>query len=322
MEIVRYKPEMQEEWDKFVEGARNGTIFHTQKFLSYHPPGKLEDCSLLFRHKKIMAVLPAAVVKEEEKVILRSHPGSSYGGVILSHKSDSAIAVDVLNGLIGFAERESFDSIQIDMAPSIYQSYPCEEIDFALSHLGFKIKYLELSSAIFLSDSMEKWWAIFRSDTARSITKALENPDIEVRDSEDWESYWKILEENLKRHGAKPAHTLEEMLRIKELFPDRIKFTASYLDGKMTAGVICFVCNSRAFLTFYHAQDYEYQQYRSLNLILYRLMEWGQGEGFQYLVLGISTEERGQKINWGLFRFKEGFGGRGVLRRHYVLELR
>jgi len=59
-----------------------------------------------------------------------------------------------------------------------------------------------------------------------------------------------------------------------------------------------------------------------LNLILYRLMEWGQGEGFQYLVLGISTEERGQKINWGLFRFKEGFGGRGVLRRHYVLELR
>jgi len=319
---IRYKAEMQKEWDDFVWESRNGTIFHTQKFLSYHSPGKFEDCSLLFKNKeKIMAVLPAAILRNKE-VSLRSHPGSSYGGLILSHKADSVIALEVLRLLIEFAKKSDYSVLQIDVAPSIYQNYPCEELDFALHHLGFEYAYLELSSAIYLPEGEEKWWGIFKEDTARSITKALENNYIEVRESGDWECYWKILEENLKRHNAISAHSLEEILKLKKLFPDKIRLTASYLDNRMTAGVVCFMCNKRAFITFYHAQDYEYQQYRSMNLILYRLMEWGFREKYEYMVLGISTEEKGQKINWGLFRFKEGFGGRGVLRRHYRLELK
>ena len=319
---IKYKAEMQEEWDDFVWKSRNGTIFHTQKFLSYHPPGKFEDCSLLFKDKgKIMAVFPAAVLREKE-VLLRSHPGASYGGLILLHKADSAVALEVLKGLIEFAKKLGCSAIQIDVAPSVYQNYPCEEIDFALHHQGFKYAYLELSSAIYLPEGELKWWAMFKDDTARSITKALADNQIKVRESEDWEYYWEILKENLKRHSTTPAHSLKEILKLKELFPDKIRLTASYLDNKMIAGVVCFVCNKRAFITFYHAQDYEYQQYRSMNLILYRLMEWGFEKKYKYMVLGISTEERGQKINWGLFRFKEGFGGRGVLRRHYRLELK
>ena len=50
-------------------------------------------------------------------------------------------------------------------------------------------------------------------------------------------------------------------------------------------------------------------------------MQWGHEHGYRYLNLGISTEDGGRVINWGLFRFKEGFGARGVVRKYYRLEI-
>jgi lipid II:glycine glycyltransferase (peptidoglycan interpeptide bridge formation enzyme) len=47
-------------------------------------------------------------------------------------------------------------------------------------------------------------------------------------------------------------------------------------------------------------------------------MEWGLKNGFLYLDWGISTEGKGSRVNTGLFQFKEGFGGHGVLRESYL----
>jgi hypothetical protein len=60
---------------------------------------------------------------------------------------------------------------------------------------------------------------------------------------------------------------------------------------------------------------------RPLNLIFAYLMEWGRKNGFFYLDWGISTEAKGSRINGELFRFKEGFGGHGVLRECYLYEV-
>ncbi|MDZ7413397.1 MAG: GNAT family N-acetyltransferase, partial [candidate division KSB1 bacterium] len=60
MEITRYQDQHAEEWDRFVWAANNGTIFHTRRFLSYHPPGRFEDHSLVFKKRgRVLALLPA-----------------------------------------------------------------------------------------------------------------------------------------------------------------------------------------------------------------------------------------------------------------------
>ena len=49
IEILKYSHNMNHEWNQFVSDSFNGTIFHTQKFLSYHIDRQFEDCSFVFK---------------------------------------------------------------------------------------------------------------------------------------------------------------------------------------------------------------------------------------------------------------------------------
>jgi hypothetical protein len=90
MNVEIYTPARKEEWDEFVEKSVNGTFMHSRQFLSYHTPGKFKDCSLLFfDNNKLLAVFPAADV---EGKCLKSHPGATYGGLVVSERC-SAIAL-------------------------------------------------------------------------------------------------------------------------------------------------------------------------------------------------------------------------------------
>ncbi|HDM75384.1 MAG TPA: GNAT family N-acetyltransferase [Deltaproteobacteria bacterium] len=322
IEIVEYNPEMQKLWDDFVWNSRNGTIFHTQRFLAYHPPGRFRDCSLLFHKKnRIACVLPGALTTKSENLIYRSHPGSSYGGPVLAFDTDLRFVIEALEIFIYYLSQRGFHSIEMRLPPRVYQRYPSGELDFALTYLGFKVVNMELSTAIYLNDK-KNWWKRFRDDTARSIRKALKTNNLTVKETDDWAHYWKVLTDVLQeRHGVSPTHSLDEILTLRQLFPDRIRLFTGYVNGELAAGIVVFVCNSKALHTFYFAQKYEYQEFRVLNLLIYKIMEWGHDHGFAYLNLGISTEDNGKLINWGLFRFKEGFGGRGVVRRYYTLNL-
>ena len=66
--IQKYKQSDIEVWDKFIKQSNNGTLFHTQKFLSYHPTDRFLDNSLIFQKKgNIISVLSAAIKKEKGK---------------------------------------------------------------------------------------------------------------------------------------------------------------------------------------------------------------------------------------------------------------
>ena len=43
--IIKYDKEYQSEWDNFVIGSDNGTIFNEMKFLGYHDNDKFIDNS-------------------------------------------------------------------------------------------------------------------------------------------------------------------------------------------------------------------------------------------------------------------------------------
>ena len=80
--IKKYRNNYSNVWDNFIKNSNNGTIFHTQKFLSYHLQRRFNDHSLLFYSEKtLVAVLPAAAISINNKLELRSHPGASYGGI-------------------------------------------------------------------------------------------------------------------------------------------------------------------------------------------------------------------------------------------------
>jgi hypothetical protein len=315
MEIIKYKNKYKQEWDSFIDKSKNGTLFHTRRFINYHPVDRFEDSSLIFKKKNWVSVIPATIQNIEGEIVFKSHPGASYGGPIFNNSTGLRTTLDVVESLINYATDEGFSAIEMRLPPRVFHVHPSEDIDYALWYLGFEVVSTELSSAVRIEDSDN-----FRSDTARSIVKARKSGII-VKDSSDWDYYWKILNQNLTKYRTKSTHTLQEIKKLLKLCGDSIKLKGAYLDDQLIAGTVVFWCNGVAAHTFYIAQDYDYQKLRPLNLIFAELINELRDSGYRYLNFGISTESAGRAINDGLFRFKEGFGARGVVRRYYRKEL-
>lgn len=321
VKVINYIDSYADHWDQFVGNSRNGTIMQERRFIGYHGATRFNDCSLMFydMREKLLAVMPAAVRKTEEKIFC-SHPGASHGGVVVNHSFCARDALSLAQTLIENCRAGGFKAIEIKPVPRIYQQWPCDEIDFALRHCGFIPVDTELATVLPLGEITPE--SNFISKTAIRNARKAEKAGVKVKEAVDYAAYWGILEENLsRRHGARPTHTLGEIKELISRYPDNIKLVAAYYQERMISGVVLFLLNSRVMNCFYIAQDYNYQQIRPLNLIFYRLIDWGIKNGYHYLDWGISTENKGRLVNHGLFRFKEEFGGRGLLRETYRLEL-
>ena len=84
--LLPYDPSWDERWDRFVmEGSANGTFLQTRRFLGYHPSGRFEDASLMaLDGQELVAVCPAAAQTVDGVRMLRSHPGSTFGGLVIA----------------------------------------------------------------------------------------------------------------------------------------------------------------------------------------------------------------------------------------------
>ncbi|PFN79490.1 hypothetical protein COJ85_30790 [Bacillus sp. AFS076308] len=322
MEIKIYKDEFESEWDDFVLHSRNGTFMQQRKFINYHPIGKFKDFSLMVydSQKRLIAVIPAALKKEGDDSIFCSYPGASHGGIIIQQKFDTSNALALIPLLIEHCRCLGFHAIEIKLVPRIYQLWPSDEIDFSLRFNGFSPEMTELCTVLPLKD-IGSLNSFMEKNSVRNIKKAISN-GVTVKESNDIHSFWGILEQNLKnRHNTMPTHTHTEILDLMERFPGKIKLFSAYYQEKMIAGVLVFILNSRVVNCFYICHIDQFQNLRPLNLVFSHLISWSKKNGFHFVDWGISTENKGKVVNSGLFKFKEGFGGRGILRETYRLTL-
>ena len=109
-----------EEWNSLSANSINGTIFHSKQFLDYHAEGKFQHYHLGFeRRGNLVGVMPGAVVDDDGKRILVSHPGASYGGPAWSHKLKYHHVHDLLRALIDHCREEGFQQIRLTPRPII-----------------------------------------------------------------------------------------------------------------------------------------------------------------------------------------------------------
>lgn len=319
--IEKYNRDLSGWWDKFVWKANNGTLFHTRRFLSYHDEGKFQDHSLIFSEgSTACALFPAALRVIDGKRVLSSHCGASYGGFVYDEKTSIRTAFDLVESLLEHAEKEKIDRIEMTLPPLIYLARPSNYIDFALYKNGFIYKKREVSSVIPLDFNTGDIYQQFKPE-ARTATRRSQKLGVKIKIKEDFSQFYPILKKNLKlRHNVNPTHTLEELLRLKKLFPERILQFGAYLEDKMIAGVTNFLCNDRVVLAFYISHDEDYQKYRPVNFLFYEIIKWSIEKGYKFLDYGIFTVN--EDPNWGLGKFKESFGARGILRETFQKDLR
>jgi len=313
LEIKKYIKEQSDLWEKFVKKANNGTLFHTRKFLSYHPPGRFIDHSLIiYKKDKPYILFPAAEREIEGKRFLVSHPGTSYGSFVVPAELPFADSYKIVESLINYARAQKFRGIRLTPPPTIYNRRLSNYVDFSLLQHGFRYLKREISSILFLENTIEQNLDKFKPSHKRAVRKAIK-AGIIVQESDKYAEFYNILQNNLKiRHNVIPTHTLEELLKLKVLFPDKIKLFGAFLQDKMIAGVVNFTCTKDVVLAFYISHDEKHQETRALNLLFYSIFDWAIKNEFKVFDFGIFTVN--EEPNFGLARFKENFGASGMFR--------
>ena len=104
---------------------------------------------------------------------------------------------------------------------------------------------------------------------------------------------------------------------LLSLVPDRVALYTAWHKECMIGGIWLLKANRDVSVAFYISHDQDYQEHRPVNSVYHQVIKWGWESGFKYLDLGTFTLN--MQPNWGLGRFKEGFGARGYLRETFEL---
>ena len=300
-------------WDSFVKNANNGTIFHLRKFLSYHKKSRFIDHSLEFlKNNALFSVFPAAEKIFNKKRLLVSHPGASIGSFVISDSLSINDSFGLVKTLVKYAKTNNFDGIKLTLPPIFYSNRASNYIDYSLLKQGFEYLNREVTSTLFLESDKGDILKKFRPSHARAVRKS-RDAGVEIKITNQIEDFYYILKENLKiRHGVAPTHSLKELHKLIDIFPESINIFGAFYEGKMIAGVLNFIVKEDVALAFYISHKEEFQEMRPLNLLFYSIFEWAVKEKIKVYDFGVFTVNG--EPNMGLGRFKENFGASGIFR--------
>lgn len=322
--IEKYSAKNKEDWDHFVlTRSINGTFLQTMQFLSYHPPGRFQDHSLIIRDgkKEIVCVIPAAeVVTDGSKHLFASHPGSTFGGIIVHNQANKGKSIDsILTLLEDYLHQKSFNEAIIKTTPAIF----CRGNDVLIEYFLYKNDFVEekeLSSYIDYQKYDESIVNNFNNNRSRNLKDAMQhNLSFEkLNRREEIQALHAILAKNLEKFNKTPVHGLEELFELKNnIIPENVEFYGLKTPDMLIAGCMAFKFDKLCFHTQYLAMDYEYADMHPMTQLLYELIRVAHGHEYRYFSFGKSTESSGKELNQGLFHFKESFGAGATLNKIY-----
>lgn len=319
MEVKEYSEEFHRQWDDFIRtSSRNGGIFQERDFLSYHAEEKFKDASILFFEEgELIAVFPAAEIKEDQITRIISHPGSSYGGLIYKNDSTLRDILDILEQMILYYIERNICSLEMRLSEPIFHKLPDGELIYLLWHRGFALKTQEISSCLDLTEN-KGWEKLSRKRNLTYIRK-LEREGVIAEETEDIEDVYHIIEKNLTtRYNRIPTHSLAELKKIKELYPGRVHFWRVIKEGISLGAIVLFDVSDTGVHDFYIARNEDVQDIKALQLLFHKVFEHYHEKNFRWFNFGISS--RNEQIKWGILEFKEAVGGRATVRQSWILE--
>ncbi len=322
-----YNDSYRAEWERFIRNSAQGNIFHFQRFFDYHPEDRFQMRHLIFRHKgHIIAVWPGAYRDEDGLKAWTSHPGASYGGLIIRPDLGIATVHRIVERLIRVAQSEGIERLRFTPPPFIYHRRLTDVVEFTMLRAGFGYLKQDYTQAVDLRDipiEDSEILAKYDNKTRTAVRKARKMGVVVKHDlplnGEPLDQFYDILVRNRARLGVTPTHTKEELAKLAELVPNYLDLAMAYIDDKPIAGILNFICNEKVMLEFYIAHNHEDQQYRPSPLLVHDTIVRSKRRGFIWLDFGISTEP-GNKVTWGLAGFKENFDSQGFFRNTYILD--
>ena len=203
------------------------------------------------------------------------------------------LAQDIIDAVMEYFKKENFREIFLIPPPLVYSQNYSQHLEYAMLYRKFDFELHYISHAIDLKHG-DDFLDFFDKTSRKSIRKILRENKLSIRESEDYETFNKILLENKSRHKVKPTHSLEDMLKLKELMPENLRLNLVYYEDQPIAGSLLFLCNSKVVLCFYNMLLYEYEHLRPVYLIMYETVRWSIENGYEWVDIGVSQDTKAE----------------------------
>ena len=297
-------------WNAFIDNAKNATFLFHRDFMEYHKD-RFQDYSLIVLDgEKWVAVLPANRVENE----VFTHQGLTYGGLVYSEKIKLASVIEVFKSVLSFLNSNKIEKLQLKLIPSIYHQKSAEELNYALFLVEAQLIRRDTLAVVDLSKKY-----VLSKLRKRGVQNGISN-NLLIEEVEDFEVFWnEILIPNLAyKHQAKPVHSLQEITKLKTLFPKNIRQFNVYENGNIIGGSTIFESQNVAHCQ-YISGDANKNELGGLDLLHYHLIT-DVFKTKHFFDFGISNENQGRKLNNGLSYWKESFGSSTIVQDFYGVE--
>lgn len=303
-------------WKDFLREIINYTFYQELDFLDYYAYKAKEVKKIIFRKRNnVIALLPAGVIKNKDRLELHSPFSASFSGFCYSNELKLEDTFDILKLLIDYCKTENISKILIQQPPQIYYSNINEYIDLALNHFGFKIEKSDLTLFVECTTDFIK----NISSTARNIIKRSIRDNFEFISTDKISDVYNLIEKNKLKKGLPMTMSKEELLNLKLRFPDNINFFIVKYQEDTIYGSVIYSLNPQVMLVMFWAQEEGWEKKSPSYYLIYALTQYGLSKGYKYLDFGTTTIN-GEPV-WGVTRFKEKFKPSGALKRRYVKQL-
>ncbi|HIP02203.1 MAG TPA: GNAT family N-acetyltransferase [Campylobacterales bacterium] len=311
MTIKQYNESLKNSWNDFLSNAKNYHFFFHRDYLAYHG-NRFKDFSLLIYDTKgkLIALLPANINNN----ILYSHQGLTYGGFIVNDNMKAEIMLEIFETVKNFLIERKIQKVIYKTIPYIHHLKPAEEDLYALFIQNATLIQRDIGAVVNLGKPLK-----YSNGRKWSLKKA-KNEGFVIEESQDFASFWTLLEEILKQqHDSEPVHSIEEIKHLNRLFPKNIRLFLTKKEDKILAGGIIFD-NPEITHLQYVANSNEGRQIGALDFLIDHLIR-ETCKDKKYFDFGTSNEENGRVLNMGLIDQKERFGARAVTNDRYVWDI-
>src|SRR5699024_3410112 len=121
--------------------------------------------------------------------------------------------------------------------PYIYQISPCDEDLYALFKHNSELIRRDVSSSIRIDNQIKyskgRKWTLKKLSEFEIEFNLIHDDDIPIF----WENLTHVINKN---HGVNPTHSLNEIIKLKNLFPKEIKLYAAIKNKDLISGVVVF----------------------------------------------------------------------------------
>lgn len=278
--------------------------------MEYHNDRFVDHSLMFFEGNRLLAVLPASIKKNQ----LYSHAGLTFGGLLYTAKLGVCDVMDIFDCLISYLQKNHFKGLTYKLIPSIFHKLPTEEDLFALYKVGARVVKRELSTAVSFENQIK-----FSKGKREGVKKAIKH-NLSFRESTDFEKLFEIGRQIMKdRHDLAPVHNGHEMEYLKSIFPENIKMFEVSNDNEMLACTLIYDYGQTIHTQYMYNTD-QGLSCGALDFLMDQVIQKYHNNK-KFLSFGISTEDGGEKLNVGLQRQKEMFGGRSILHDTYELSV-